>query len=189
MTRTNSTSLSRRALLGAFAATALVAAPTYANAFGFLRGAGDIRRLRMTSPRTGEKIDTIYWIEGEYIPDAVREISTFMRDWRSNEVKNIDTRTIDIMTAAHNLLNTSEPFTLLSGYRTPHTNAMLRSRSGGVAKHSLHLDGQAADLRLGSRSVGQMSQAAMACRGGGVGKYSRSNFVHMDCGVVRSWGG
>lgn len=189
MTQSNSASLSRRALFGAFAATAICAAPSYANAFGFLRGAGDIRRLRMVSPRTGEKIDTIYWIEGEYIAEAVQEISTFMRDWRSNEVKNIDTRTIDIMTAAHNLMNTGEPYTLLSGYRTPHTNAMLRSRSGGVAKRSLHLNGQAADLRLGSRSVGQMSKAAMACRAGGVGKYSRSNFVHMDCGAVRSWGG
>ncbi|WP_324754722.1 YcbK family protein [Roseovarius sp. Pro17] len=189
MTQIEPTSLSRRALLGAFAATALVAAPSYGNAFGLLRGAGDIRRLRMTSPRTGEKIDTIYWIEGEYIREAVQEISSFMRDWRSNDVIAIDTRTIDILTASHNLLNTTEPYTLLSGYRTPKTNAMLRSRSGGVAKNSLHLKGQAADLRLSSRSVGQMGKAAIACRAGGVGKYSRSNFVHMDCGVVRSWGG
>ncbi len=189
MTKSNSASLSRRALLGAFAATAVAAAPTYGHAFGFLRGAGDIRRLRMVSPRTGEKLDTIYWIEGEYINEAVQEITLFMRDWRQNEVKPIDTRTIDIMTAAHNLMGTTEPYTLLSGYRTPQTNAMLRSRSGGVAKNSLHLSGKAADLRLGSRSVGQMSQAALACRAGGVGKYSRSNFVHMDCGAVRSWGG
>ncbi|MFX0540337.1 YcbK family protein [Roseovarius sp. S4756] len=189
MTDSRTTSLSRRALLGAFAATALVAAPSYGNAFGLLRGAGDIRRLRMTSPRTGEKIDTIYWIEGEYIRDAVNEISAFMRDWRTNDIKGIDVRTVDIMVAAHNLLDTSEPYTLLSGYRSPKTNSMLRSRSGGVAKNSLHLKGQAADLRLGSRSVGQMSKAAMACRAGGVGRYSRSNFVHMDCGTVRSWGG
>lgn len=181
-------SFSRRALLGAFASTAMVAAPTYANAFGFLRGAGDIRRLRMTSPRTGEKIDTIYWIEGEYIGDAVKEISAFMRDWRRNEIKAIDPRTIDIMTAAHKLMDTSEPYTLISGYRTPHTNRMLRRRSGGVARHSLHLDAQAADLRMGSRSVSQMSRAAQACRAGGVGKYTSSNFVHMDCGRVRSWG-
>lgn len=188
MTRTNPTRLSRRALLSAFAATTLVAAPTYANAFGLLRGAGDIRRLRMTSPRTGEKIDTIYWVEGNYIREAVQEISIFMRDWRSNEVKNIDIRTIDIMAASHNLLNTSEPYMLLSGYRTAQTNAMLRSRSSGVAQKSLHLSGQAADLRLGSRSVNQMSRAALACHAGGVGKYSSSNFVHMDCGAVRSWG-
>jgi len=189
MTDTPTSKLSRRALFGAFAATALMAAPTYANAFSLLRGAGDIRRLRMTSPRTGEQIDTIYWIEGEYIRESVDEISAFMRDWRSDAVKNIDIRTIDIMAASHNMLDTTEPYTLLSGYRTPHTNSMLRSKSGGVAKNSLHLKGQAADLRLGSRSVGQMGKAAMACRAGGVGKYSRSNFVHMDCGVVRSWGG
>jgi len=189
MTDSTTTSLSRRALLGAFAATAVIAAPSNANAFSFLRGAGDIRRLRMTSPRTGERIDTIYWVEGEYIPDAVNEISAFMRDWRTNDVMGIDVRTVDIMAASHNLLSTSEPYTLLSGYRCPKTNAMLRSRSGGVARNSLHLKGQAADLRLGSRSVGQMGKAAMACRAGGVGKYSRSNFVHMDCGAVRSWGG
>jgi uncharacterized protein YcbK (DUF882 family) len=78
---------------------------------------------------------------------------------------------------------------MLSGYRSPKTNAMLRSRSRGVAKNSLHMRGQAADLRLSSRSVTQMANAAIACRAGGVGKYRRSNFVNMDCGVVRSWNG
>ena len=142
----------------------------------------------MTSPRTGESIDTIYWIEGDYIKDAVREIELFMRDWRTNDVHRIDTRTIDIMAAAHNLMDVREPYMLLSGYRSPKTNAMLRARSGGVAKNSRHLRGQAADLRLNSRSVSQMYRAAVACRGGGVGRYSGSNFVHMDCGPVRSWG-
>ncbi|MDT8326237.1 MAG: DUF882 domain-containing protein [Roseovarius sp.] len=184
----SSQSMTRRGILGAFAATALVAAPTFSNAAGFLRGAGDIRRVRMTSPRTGEKMDTIYWIEGEYIPEAVREISLFMRDWRTDGVKNIDTRTIDILAASHNLLDASEPYTLLSGYRSPQTNAMLRSRSRGVAKNSRHMVGQAADLRLGSRSVSQIYRAGVACGGGGVGRYSSSNFVHMDCGPVRSWG-
>lgn len=181
--------MNRRALLGAFAATVVTAAPTFTSAAGFLRGAGDIRRLRMASPRTGEKIDTIYWIEGEYIKDAVREINLFMRDWRTNDVKSIDLRTVDIMAAAHNLMDAREPYLLLSGYRSPKTNAMLRARSRGVAKNSRHMVGEAADLRLGSRSVNQMYRAAVACRGGGVGRYSRSNFVHMDCGPVRSWGG
>ncbi|MEQ8896760.1 MAG: DUF882 domain-containing protein [Roseovarius sp.] len=188
MTEVSSLSMTRRALLGAFAATTVVAAPTFSNATGFLKGAGDIRRIRMTSPRTGETLDTIYWIEGEYIRDAVREISYFMRDWRTDGVRDIDLRTIDIMTAAHNMLDVSEPYMLISGYRSPETNAMLRSRSSGVAKNSRHLQGEAADLRLGSRSVNQMYRAAMACHGGGVGRYSRSNFVHMDCGPVRSWG-
>ena len=180
--------MTRRGLLGAFAATAVSAAPTFANAAGFLRGGGDIRRIRMYSGRTGERLDTIYWIEGQYIGEALAEINAFMRDWRNNKVANIDNRTVDIMAAAHRLLDVNEPYMLLSGYRSPETNAMLRARSSGVAKNSLHLKGQAADLRLDSRSVGQISRAAASCAAGGVGRYSGSNFVHMDCGAVRSWG-
>ena len=185
----SSTSFSRRALLGAFAATALVSAPTYSKAAGLLRGSGDIRRIKMYSARTGEKIDMIYWVEGDYIKDAVHEVNHFMRDWRTGDVKNMDLRTIDIMAASLNLLDVNEPFMLLSGYRSPKTNAMLRSRSSGVAKNSLHLKGQAADLRLSSRSVSQIGRAAASCAAGGVGRYSGSNFVHMDCGPVRTWGG
>ncbi len=142
----------------------------------------------MYSARTGEKIDMIYWVEGSYIKDAVQEITHFMRDWRNDLTHSIDLRTVDIMAASHNLLDCKEPYMLLSGYRSPQTNAMLRSRSSGVAKNSLHLKGQAADLRLSSRSVNQMAKAAAACRAGGVGRYSGSDFVHMDCGPVRSWG-
>ena len=188
MTGIKSSGMTRRTLLGAFAATTLTAAPTYSNAAGFLRGGGDIRRIRMYSGRTGERIDMIYWIEGKYIKDAVREINYFMRDWRTDGVKTMDLRTVDIMAASHNLLDVNEPYMLLSGYRSPKTNAMLRSRSRGVAKNSLHMRGQAADLRLSSRSTSQMARAAISCGGGGVGRYSGSNFVHMDCGVVRNWG-
>ncbi|KUP92636.1 YcbK family protein [Tritonibacter horizontis] len=180
---------SRRALLKAFAATAVASAPTYSQAAGFLRGGGDIRRIRMYSGRTGERLDMVYWIDGDYIKDAVKEVNHFMRDWRTDQIKSIDLRTIDIMAASHNLLDVSEPYMLLSGYRSPQTNSMLRSRSRGVAKNSLHMQGQAADLRLASRSVSQMAQAAQACKAGGVGRYHGSNFVHMDCGVVRSWRG
>ena len=178
--------ISRRGLLRAFAATAVVAAPTYANAAGFLRGAGDIRQISMYSGRTGETLKTIYWIEGEYIKEALKEINYFMRDWRFNKTISIDPRTIDIAAATHSLLETDEPYMMLSGYRTPKTNAMLRARSRGVAKNSLHMKGQAGDLRLKSRSVTQMARAAIACNAGGVGKYRRSNFVHMDCGPVRT---
>ena len=189
MTENKLIGVSRRGLLGAFAATALVAAPTYSQAFGLLKGAGDIRRIRMYSGRTGESIDTIYWIDGNYIPEALKEINHFMRDVRTGTATKMDARTIDIMAAAHNLMDVSEPYMLLSGYRSPKTNAMLRARSGGVARNSLHMTGQAADLRLKSRSVSQMARAAEACASGGVGRYSRSNFVHMDCGPVRHWGG
>lgn len=187
-TDSKSTGVTRRGLLRTFAATVVVAAPTYSNAAGFLRGGGDIRRIKMYSGRTGERIDMIYWVEGKYIKESVQEVHRFMRDWRTNDVKFIDLRTIDVMAAAHNLLDSSEPYMLLSGYRSPKTNNMLRARSKGVAKNSLHMKGQAADLRLSSRSVSQVSRAAAACKGGGVGRYSGSNFVHMDCGPVRVWG-
>lgn len=188
MGQNSTTGMSRRALLGAFAATAVSAAPTYANAFGLLRGAGDIRRIRLYSGRTGERVDTIYWIEGEYIDEALAEVTHFMRDWRNGQKMTIDRRTIDIMAASYNMLEVNEPFILLSGYRSPQTNAMLRDRSSGVARNSLHMEGQAADLRLQSRSVSQVASAARACASGGVGKYTRSGFVHMDCGPVRTWG-
>lgn len=181
--------ITRRGILGVFAATALVAAPTYSHAFGFLRGAGDIRRIKMYSGRTGESIDTIYWIDGDYIPEALTEINHFMRDWRNNNKTRIDPRTVDIMAASHRLMDVNEPYMMLSGYRSAQTNAMLRRQSRGVAQNSLHIKGQAADLRLKSRSVPQMARAAKACASGGVGTYTRSNFVHMDCGPVRTWGG
>ena len=189
MTKNGLTGMTRRGLLGAFAASAVVAAPTYSNAAGFLRGGGDVRRIRMYSGRTGERLDTIYWIEGQYIGEAIHEVNRFMRDWRNGQSMQMDTRTIDIMAAAHNLMDTNEPYMLLSGYRSPATNAMLRRQSSGVAKNSLHMRGKAADLRLKSRSTAQISRAAQSCRAGGVGRYRGSNFVHMDCGTVRSWNG
>ncbi len=188
MTTDGPTAFSRRGVLRAFAAATIAAAPTYTNAFGLLRGAGDIRKLRMYSGRTGESINTIYWIDGKYVPEALKEINIFMRDWRNHKMRSIDPRAVDIWAAAHQLMDTDEPYMMLSGYRSPETNAMLRSRSRGVARNSLHIKGQAADLRLRGRSVGQMARAAAACNAGGVGRYSRSNFVHMDCGPVRTWG-
>ncbi|MCC7319779.1 MAG: DUF882 domain-containing protein [Rubellimicrobium sp.] len=188
MKQHDETGMTRRGILGVFAALTVVAAPTYSNAFGLLRGAGDIRKLKMYSGRTGESIETVYWIDGEYIGEAVREVSLFMRDWRNGEAVAMDTRTMDIVAASHRLLDVAAPFTLLSGYRSPATNSMLASQSSGVARNSLHMRGQAADLRLDGRSVNQIARAAASCQAGGVGRYSGSNFVHMDCGAVRSWG-
>ena len=184
----NTTGISRRCLLGAFAATALVAAPTYAATAGFLRGAGNIRRIKMYSTRTGETLDMIYWIEGKYIEESLAEVNWFMRDWRQNKMQIIDTRTVDIISASQQLLDTSSPFFMLSGYRTPTTNALLRSNSPKVARKSLHMSGQAADLRIWGKSVRQIARAASSCAAGGVGRYSNSNFVHVDCGENRLWG-
>ena len=180
--------ISRRSLLGVFGASLVSAAPVFTNAAGFIKGAGDIRKLKMISDKTGERIDTIYWIDGGYIPEALHEIDVLMRDWRRNEIKPIDLRTIDILAASHGMLDTAEPFRLMSGYRSAKTNAMLRRQSRSVSKNSLHITGQAADVRLGTRSVKQLAKAAQKCKSGGVGKYSRSNFVHLDCGPVRLWG-
>ncbi|MEO0386105.1 MAG: DUF882 domain-containing protein [Pseudomonadota bacterium] len=187
---TKTTGASRRAFLaGIFASVSVAAAPQYAKAAGFLRGAGDIRRIRLYSRRTGESLNTIYWLEGKYIPEAVAEINWFMRDWRQNEVIRYDRRNIDIMAATLQLMDTDEAYHVVSGYRSPATNAMLRSSNRGVARNSYHVKGMAADLKHSVRSIHQMARAAEACNAGGVGKYGRSNFVHMDCGPVRTWRG
>jgi len=181
--------ISRRGILRAFAATALIAAPVYGNAAGVLRGAGDVRRISMRNQRTAETINLIYWIEGEYIREALTEVNNFMRDWRVNEAINYSRGNIDIIAATHRLMETDEPYLMLSGYRSPATNAMLASRNRGVASNSYHVRGMAADLRLSSRTTSQMAAAAIACNAGGVGRYGRSNFVHMDSGPVRTWRG
>ena len=189
MTQPSLATLNRRNLLRFFAAGVVAAAPTYSNAFSLIRGAGDIRRVKMYSGRSGESIDAIYWIDGHYIPEAFDEISYFMRDWRSGSVKLIDRRTVDIIAASHQLLGSDEAFSMLSGYRTAATNRALRSRSRSVARNSLHVKGQAADLRLRGRTVAQIARAAISFNAGGVGKYHRANFVHMDCGDIRTWNG
>jgi uncharacterized protein YcbK (DUF882 family) len=177
---------SRRTVLGVFAGLcAVAAAPVYARAPGFLRKAGDYRRISMYSQRTGEALDTVYYANGRYIPEAFTEISYFMRDWRQNAVMKYDPRNIDILAATLGLMETNEPYLMISGYRTQRTNRMLR----GAASHSYHIKAMAADVRLKSRSVKQISGAAFACNGGGVGIYNRSNFVHIDCGPIRSWHG
>lgn len=180
---------SRRLILGAAAIGLASSLPSGVHAFGVLRGQGNYRRVRMYSGRSGESVDTVYWIDGVYIPEALQEISRFMRDLRTGSVKPIDPSVVDIMAAAHRMMDVSEPYTLLSGYRTPRTNAAIRARGGGAAQNSLHMKGQAADLRLRSRSVSQMAKAAKSCNSGGVGTYARSNFVHMDCGPIRTWRG
>jgi len=177
---------SRRTILGAVAGLAAVAAaPVYARVPGFLRRSGDVRRIRMYSQRTGESIDTIYYADGRYIPEVIDEISYFMRDWRQNAVRKYDPRNVDILATTLRLMETEEPYLLISGYRTPKTNRMLR----GAASNSYHMRAMAADVRLKSRSVRHIAAAAKACKGGGVGTYGRSNFVHMDCGPLRTWRG
>lgn len=169
-------------LAGGIAATGLIAAPALA------RGKGNFRALSLINHRTAEKLKSVYWVEGEYIPEALEAFNYILRDWRENLTIQIDPKVIDIMAATHNLLETSEPFQVVSGYRSPKTNAMLRSRSKGVARKSYHTRGMAIDLTLDERSVGQIASAAKSLGAGGVGRYSRSKFTHVDSGPVRDWG-
>jgi len=169
-------------MAGAAAAAPMVAAPSIA------LGAGAYRRLALYSNRLGEKADVVYWVDGVYIPEALAELSYVLRDWREDLTKPYDRRVIDVMSATHRKLGTSEAFEIVSGYRSPRTNAMLRSKSRGVARNSYHVKAMAVDLALESRSVRQIGRAAESLGAGGVGRYSRSDFVHVDCGPVRTWG-
>ena len=156
-------------------------------AFNIFKNTGDIRKIRLMNSNTGENINTIYWIEGNYVQEALDQISYFMRDWRQNKTINYDTNNLDIISATQALLDTDEPFELLSVYRTKKTNKMLSRHTVGVARNSYHTKGMAADLRMKSRSVKQIAKAAESFRSGGVGRYYNSHFVHIDSGRRRVW--
>lgn len=185
---------SRRGFLAVLgSATLLSVAPNFATtgfakAPAILTGAGNYRSLALANDRTGEWLKSVYWIEGEYIPEALAAYNHILRDWREDRAVTFDPRTLDILTAVQTMLETSEPFEIVSGYRTPATNAMLRSHSGAVASNSYHMRAMAIDLRMQSRSVNQIGRAGMALGAGGVGLYNRSNFVHLDSGPQRDWG-
>ena len=181
--------VTRRTLLTAIASAASVvaAAPVFAKAPGFLKGAGDIRKIRFRNFNTGEFINSVYWIEGSYVDGALQDINYFMRDWRQNKERAYDPANIDILSATQGLLDSSEPFYLLSGYRTRKTNKMLSRMTDGVAQNSYHVKAMAADIRMRTRSTDKISKAAKSFKTGGVGRYPRSGFVHIDSGPFRTW--
>lgn len=145
------------------------------------------RSLSFYNLHTGESLKTVYFADGGYVPDGLREINHLMRDFRLDLIKPIDPRLLDLLHAINLMMDTRSPFDLISGYRSPQTNAMLHAHSEGVAVHSLHVDGMAADVRVPGRSLTNLRRAAMAIRGGGVGYYPASEFVHVDTGRVRYW--
>jgi len=149
----------------------------------------DVRGLSLVNLHTSEKISIDYFAGGAYIPDALRELNRFMRDPIDGSRYNMNPALYDLLNSIYALMDTPRPFHLISGYRSPSTNAMLRRRSRGVAKRSLHMSGLAADIRLPGRDIKYLARAAKALKRGGVGMYSRSNFVHVDTGRVRTWGG
>ncbi|HEX8232396.1 MAG TPA: DUF882 domain-containing protein [Caulobacteraceae bacterium] len=149
-----------------------------------------VRRVSLINTHTDERIDAVYWENGRYLPDAMAEVNHVMRDHRNGEVHQIHGRLLDYLDRIAGRLEIDRPFHLISGYRSPHTNAMLRERGGGgVAKRSLHMEGMASDIRAERVDLDRLHAAAASLGRGGVGYYPVSNFVHVDVGAVRRWRG
>jgi uncharacterized protein YcbK (DUF882 family) len=145
------------------------------------------RSLYLYNLHTGESLKTVYWSRGKYISEALVDINYILRDHRTGEIESIDKRLLDLLYAISKRLGTQDPFKIISGYRSPSTNAILCKRSSGVAKGSLHQKGKAADIRVPGCELSLLRNTALALKGGGVGFYPKSNFVHVDVGRVRYW--
>jgi uncharacterized protein YcbK (DUF882 family) len=184
-----SKSLNRRSFLGfGAAATAAALVPSTAAAAPAAK-----RRTRVLSffhTHTGERLTSEYCCDGAYDPAALGRINHLLRDFRTGDVKSIDPGLLDLLHELGGTLGTDAPFHVISGYRSPHTNTMLRERGGartGVATGSLHMVGKAIDIRLPGVKLDDLRSAARALKLGGVGFYPASNFVHVDTGRVRFW--
>jgi uncharacterized protein YcbK (DUF882 family) len=175
--------LRRRALTSLLGLSALALAPASLAAVA----SRPERALAFHNLHTGESVRTTYWAEGELVADGLAEINQVLRDHRSDEVYPIDTGLLDLLNALTNRVDTSKPFEVISGYRSPATNANLRKNTGGVARNSLHMQGKAIDIRLPGYDLSRLRKAALALRAGGVGYYPKSGFIHVDTGRVRSW--
>lgn len=145
------------------------------------------RSLSFLHLHTGERLTTVYYADGRYLPSAMKQINHLLRDYRLNEVKPVSTDLLDLLFALDRHLGTGAPFEVLSGYRSAETNAMLSQRSRGVAKRSLHIEAKAIDIRIPGVKSSDVAQVARAMQSGGVGYYPRRNFVHIDVGDVRTW--
>ena len=147
------------------------------------------RRLALVNAHTGERFEGAYRVRGMYIDESVAELEHLLRDHRAERAHAIDPALFDTLHALHARLGTDQPFRVLSGYRTPETNARLRRRSSGVAKFSLHMEGRAVDVHVPGLDARAVQREALALARGGVGYYARSGFVHLDTGEVRAWRG
>jgi uncharacterized protein YcbK (DUF882 family) len=188
--------MDRRSFLGLGAATVggviLPSLISPAVAANFKSGviAEGARRLSFRNTHTGESFSGVYRVGDKYLPDAFKQINYVLRDFRTDQVYAMDPRVIDILYTVHRMSGQHKPFEIISGYRSPKTNNMLRGRSRrtGVAKKSLHMKGQAIDLRIKDFSTSRLRDLAASLRAGGVGYYSKSDFIHVDTGDVRTWG-
>jgi uncharacterized protein YcbK (DUF882 family) len=147
----------------------------------------DERSLRFYNTHTGETLRSVFWAEGQFQADALQDINKLLRDHRSNTIAAIDPQLLVLLGKVSTEFGNNSIVHVISGYRSPQTNRKLAERSNGVAKHSLHLEGRAIDIRIPGRELANVRKAALALGGGGVGYYPGSQFVHMDTGRVRSW--
>ncbi|SEH37713.1 YcbK family protein [Magnetospirillum fulvum] len=145
------------------------------------------RSLNLYNIHTGETLKTVYWGEGRYQPRAIAQISRFLRDHRTGAIHPIDPRLLDLLVSVQRKVGVKGSVHIVSGYRSPATNAILASYSDGVATHSLHTEGKAVDIRVPGHTPRMIGRAARSLRAGGVGTYPESDFVHIDTGRVRVW--
>ena len=149
----------------------------------------DARSLSFEHTHTGEHLSLVYAMGDEVIPQAQASLNRFLRDHYSGTVGQIDPQLFGLLFALRREVGSDAPFQVISGYRCPITNDRLRrTRGGGVAKHSLHMDGMAIDIRLPGVALADLRDAAQSFQVGGVGFYKTENFIHVDTGRVRRWG-
>lgn len=187
MTEENSASqLDRRQFLGLGLGAAAILLPSDVSAKP--RMGGD-RILSLHNKYTGESLRAIYWSNGRYVPENVRGINHLFRDHLTDEIQPINLRLLDLLYSMRGRLQTAKPICVISGYRSPSTNHILRAHSRRVAKNSYHMRGMAADLEIPGYSNRQLATLARKMKAGGVGYYPRSGFIHVDVGPVRYWYG
>jgi len=177
--------ISRRRALAAGAGLGMgTLAPRFASALTL-----PTRRLAFDNLHTGETLDVTYWEQGAYVPDALSAVNRVLRDFRTGDVHVIEPKLLDLLSVLSASLEATTSFGVISGYRSPQTNAMLHEQSSQVASGSLHMLGQAIDIRVPGVDTAHVRDAALALGLGGVGYYPTSNFVHVDIGRVRRWQG
>ena len=176
--------LDRRRFLrwGIAAAAVALPAPAWATALGTAK-----RRLSFVNLHTDETLTALYWANGSYQRNAVADINYLLRDFRTGDVHAIDLRLLDLLYTLQHKIGSQAPFQVISGYRSPATNAKLASLSDGVARRSYHVKGMAIDIALADRALPSLHQAALSLKAGGVGFYPKPGFVHVDVGPVRTW--
>lgn len=151
------------------------------------RAAPNARALSFYNLHTDERLKVTYWADGNHIPEALTEINHILRDFRTDQTRPIDVRLLDLLHSIRQSIGTEQPYHIISGYRSPATNAKLAKSSRNVARRSMHLVGKAVDVRLPGQSLRTLRKAAVAQKSGGVGFYPKSNFIHLDVGRIRYW--